>query len=93
MFEHYTDKARRTIFFARVEAGKFGAEFVEPQHFLSADLRSAAHREHDRRPRRCRDPQKRNRKQSAQSRTNRRFSGDSTEQIEQRRARLRQRRR
>ena len=34
MFEHYTDNARRTIFFARAEAGKFGAEFIEPQHFL-----------------------------------------------------------
>jgi ATP-dependent Clp protease ATP-binding subunit ClpA len=34
MFERYTEDARRTIFFARAEAGKFGAECIEPPHFL-----------------------------------------------------------
>jgi ATP-dependent Clp protease ATP-binding subunit ClpA len=34
MFERYTVKGRQTIFYARLEAGKFGAERIEPQHFL-----------------------------------------------------------
>ena len=34
MFERYTEKVRRVIFFARWEAGKAGAEFIEPEHIL-----------------------------------------------------------
>ena len=34
MFEHYTEQARRVIFFARYEASQFGSELIEPEHFL-----------------------------------------------------------
>jgi hypothetical protein len=34
MFERYTEKARRTIFFARYEASQFGSSYIEPQHLL-----------------------------------------------------------
>src|SRR5690242_4029318 len=34
MFERYTEKARRVIFFARYEASLAGAEAIEPHHLL-----------------------------------------------------------
>src|ERR1051326_1211363 len=34
MFERYTEKARRVIFFARYEGSQAGAEEIEPQHLL-----------------------------------------------------------
>jgi Uma2 family endonuclease len=34
MFERYTEKARRTIFFARYEASQFGSPFIETEHLL-----------------------------------------------------------
>jgi uncharacterized protein YbbC (DUF1343 family) len=34
MFERYTEKSRRVIFFARYEASQAGAESIEPEHFL-----------------------------------------------------------
>ena len=34
MFERYTEQARRAIFFARYETSQFGAEQIEPDHFL-----------------------------------------------------------
>ena len=34
MFERYTEKARRVIFFARYEASQFGAPAIEPEHLL-----------------------------------------------------------
>jgi len=34
MFERYTEKARRVIFFARYEANQFGSETIEPEHIL-----------------------------------------------------------
>jgi hypothetical protein len=34
MFERYTEKARRTIFFARYEASQFGSEFITCEHLL-----------------------------------------------------------
>src|SRR5215813_12551185 len=39
MFERYTEKARRVIFFARYEASQFGASFIEPEHILLGLLR------------------------------------------------------
>jgi len=36
MFERYTEQARRVIFFARYETSQFGAEQIEPEHFLLA---------------------------------------------------------
>lgn len=39
MFERYTEKARRTIFFARYEASQFGASAMEPEHLLLGLLR------------------------------------------------------
>ncbi|MBD0370807.1 MAG: DUF1343 domain-containing protein [Pyrinomonadaceae bacterium] len=34
MFERYTEKARRVIFFARYEASQFGSSTIEPEHLL-----------------------------------------------------------
>jgi ATP-dependent Clp protease ATP-binding subunit ClpC len=34
MFERYTEKARRVIFFARYEASQFGAKYVQPEHIV-----------------------------------------------------------
>ncbi len=39
MFERYTEKARRTIFFARYEASQFGSQHIEPEHLLLGLLR------------------------------------------------------
>jgi hypothetical protein len=39
MFEHYTEAARRTIFFARYEAGRYGAPYMETEHLLLGLLR------------------------------------------------------
>ncbi len=39
MFEKYTEKARRVIFFARYEASQFGAPAIEPTHLLLGLLR------------------------------------------------------
>jgi len=39
MFEHYTEKARRVIFFARYEASQFGATAIEPEHLLLGLMR------------------------------------------------------
>ena len=39
MFERYTEKARRVIFFARKEASDFGTEAIESEHLLLALLR------------------------------------------------------
>jgi ATP-dependent Clp protease ATP-binding subunit ClpC len=39
MFERYTEKARRVIFFARFEASQHGEAFIEPHHLLLALIR------------------------------------------------------
>lgn len=39
MFERYTEKARRTIFYARYEASQFGSPQIEPEHLLLGLLR------------------------------------------------------
>jgi len=39
MFERYTEKARRTIFFSRYEASQFGSPYIESQHLLLGVLR------------------------------------------------------
>src|SRR5262245_50260805 len=39
MFERYTEKARRVIFFARYEASQFGASQIEPEHILLGLIR------------------------------------------------------
>jgi len=39
VFERYTEKARRTIFFARYEASMFGAAAIEAEHLLLGLLR------------------------------------------------------
>lgn len=39
MFERYTEKARRSIFFARYEASQFGAQQIEAEHILLGLLR------------------------------------------------------
>jgi ATP-dependent Clp protease ATP-binding subunit ClpC len=47
MFERYTEKARRVIFFARYEASQFGSQAIETEHLLLGLLRedkALAHR-------------------------------------------------
>src|SRR5437773_12540586 len=39
MFERYTEKARRTIFFARYEASQFASGQIETEHLLLGLLR------------------------------------------------------
>jgi len=39
MFQRYTEKARRVIFFARYEAGRFGLPQIENEHLLLALIR------------------------------------------------------
>ncbi|MCI0660335.1 MAG: hypothetical protein L0220_04605 [Acidobacteria bacterium] len=43
MFERYTEKARRVIFFARYEASQFGASQIEAEHILLGMLREDRH--------------------------------------------------
>jgi len=42
MFERYTEKARRTIFFARYEASASGSPYIETEHLLLGLLRENA---------------------------------------------------
>jgi kynurenine formamidase len=42
MFERYTERARRVIFFARYEASQFGSITIETEHFLLGILREDA---------------------------------------------------
>ncbi|HXA85488.1 MAG TPA: Clp protease N-terminal domain-containing protein [Candidatus Dormibacteraeota bacterium] len=47
MFEKYTEKARRVIFFGRYEASQFGSPYIETEHLLLGLLRedkSLSHR-------------------------------------------------
>jgi ATP-dependent Clp protease ATP-binding subunit ClpC len=39
MFQRYTEKARRVIFFARYEAGQYGSPYIETEHLLLGFLR------------------------------------------------------
>ena len=39
MFERYTEKARRVIFFAHYEATEFGSPYIETEHLLLGLLR------------------------------------------------------
>ena len=39
MFERYTEKARRVIFFARYEASQFGSPSIETEHLLLGLMR------------------------------------------------------
>jgi ATP-dependent Clp protease ATP-binding subunit ClpC len=39
VFERYTEKARRVIFFARYEASRFGSPHIETEHLLLVLLR------------------------------------------------------
>jgi len=39
MFERYTEKAQRVIFFARYEASQFGSPYIETEHLLLGLLR------------------------------------------------------
>jgi Clp amino terminal domain, pathogenicity island component len=41
VFEQYTEKARRVIFFARSEAGQFGSPYIESEHLLLGLLRES----------------------------------------------------
>jgi ATP-dependent Clp protease ATP-binding subunit ClpC len=41
MFERYTEKARRVIFFSRYEASQTGSHIIEPEHLLLGLLREA----------------------------------------------------
>jgi len=39
MFERYTEKARRVIFFARYEASQYGSPYIETEHLLLGIMR------------------------------------------------------
>src|SRR5213083_2520172 len=39
MFERYTEKARRVIFFARYEALQYGSQVISPEHILLGLMR------------------------------------------------------
>ncbi len=39
MFERYTEKARRVIFFARYEASQYGSKYIDTEHILLGLLR------------------------------------------------------
>src|SRR6185369_5870987 len=39
MFERYTEKARRAVFFSRYEASQFGSPYIETEHLLLGILR------------------------------------------------------
>src|ERR1700674_2070517 len=39
MFERYTEKARRVIFYARYESSQFGSPYIETEHGLLGLLR------------------------------------------------------
>ncbi len=39
MFERYTERARRVIFFARYEASQYGSPYIESEHLLLGLLR------------------------------------------------------
>ncbi len=39
MFERFTEKARRVVFFARYEASQFGSPYIETEHLLLGLLR------------------------------------------------------
>ncbi len=41
MFERYTEKARRVIFFARLEASQYGSQKIDIEHLLLGLLRNA----------------------------------------------------
>jgi len=41
MFERYTERARRVIFFARYEASQFGSPTIETEHLLLGILRES----------------------------------------------------
>ena len=43
MFERYTEKARRAIFFGRHEASQFGSPYIETEHLLLGMLRDNPH--------------------------------------------------
>ena len=38
MFERYTEKARRVIFFARFETSHYGSPYIETEHLLMSLL-------------------------------------------------------
>jgi ATP-dependent Clp protease ATP-binding subunit ClpC len=41
VFERFTEKARRVIFFARYEASQFGSPYIESEHLLLGLLRES----------------------------------------------------
>jgi hypothetical protein len=43
MFERYTEKARRVIFFARYQASQLGSPVIDTEHLLLGILRETAH--------------------------------------------------
>lgn len=41
MFERFTDRARRALFFARLATSELGGQVIEPEHLLLGVLRAA----------------------------------------------------
>src|ERR1043165_4484606 len=46
MFERYTEKARRVIFFARYEASTFGSPVIDTEHLLLGLVREHGNFQH-----------------------------------------------
>lgn len=46
MFERYTERARRVIFFARYEASQYGSRYIETEHLLLGIIRERHHTLH-----------------------------------------------
>ena len=46
MFERYTEKARRVIFFARYEASQYGSSYIDTEHLLLGLLREDKRLQH-----------------------------------------------
>ena len=41
VFERYTEKARRVVFFARYEASQYGSPYIATEHLLLGLIREA----------------------------------------------------
>ena len=95
MFERYTERARRVLFFARYEATQLGSTSIETEHLLLGLIREGkGPDEPDFRPfpSLAREHQKRNRRTHGLSREGVHLGGDSLQRRDQARAAVRGRR-
>jgi len=80
MFERFTEKARRVIFFVRYEASAYGSPFIETEHLLLGLLRQSADLERHLRQSASRDSiRQENRGTHHQAGTNFHFNRDTAD--------------